>query len=228
MVTYFNLTRPDSERLLADTAEGAPEAEIEVLQCPITDEHLDGSKRVSELAWQVTHNDKGELLIWDWIEGCVVHRRVLDEFVKRGLTGYRLKPATVRFRDGIVSNDYCELIVTGWAGVARRESGIRVVKNCPACHWKTDSALEDVEQLVDWNQWTGEDFFIVWPLPKFILVTERAAQTLLELKTRSFRLRGLLEDVDPMVRELGFTVSRLSNFLPHDLASKYGKPLGLE
>ena len=228
MITYFNLTRPASEHLLADVAKGAPKAQMEILSCPITDEHLDGSRRVSELAWQMTHNDRKELLIWDWIEGCVIHQTVLDEFSKRGISGYRLKPATVRFRDGIVSNDYSELVVTGWAGVARQEAGIRLVENCPACHWKRYSALEDVEQLIDWSQWTGEDFFIVWPLPNFVLVTERVAQTLLELQIGSFRLLGLLEDVDPAVRESGFTVSRLSDFLPQDVALKYGKPLGLE
>jgi len=116
--------------------------------------------------------------------------------------------------------------VTGWAGVARLESGIRIVESCPVCHWKKYSALRNVEQLIDWNHWTGEDFLVVWPLPKFILVTERVAELRLRLRVKSFGLRGLKDR--PAVSDLGFTVSRLSNFLPQDLALKYGKPLELE
>ncbi|HET9408154.1 MAG TPA: hypothetical protein VFO39_13020 [Candidatus Sulfotelmatobacter sp.] len=212
---------------MADTMKGAPEEKHEILRCPITDEHLDGSRRVSELALQVKHNHTDESIIWAWVDGCVIHQRLLEEFAKREFSGYRLRPATVRFRDGAISKDYRELVVTGWAGVARPESGIRIVKSCRVCHWKNYSDLRDAEQLIDWSQWTGEDFFIVWPLPKFTLITEQVAHLLLELGVRSFALRGL-QDLNPLGLKFGFTVARLSNFLPQDLAEKYGKPLDLE
>src|SRR6266536_1266524 len=181
MITYFNLHRPESERLLGDCSEAAPglEAQTEILPCPITKEHVGGSRRISPLYVQVKHDRRDDLMIWCWGPGCVVHEQLLGDFAQQGFTGYQIRPATVRFRDGSTSIDYRELIVTGWAGMAAPESGIRVVKSCPACHWKTYSAFNDIERLIDWTQWTGDDFFIVWPLPLFTLITERVAQFLL-------------------------------------------------
>lgn len=159
MVTYFNLTNPDSERLFADIIPDMPQPILELSACPVNSEHYDGRRHVGEWALQVKHNRRDELIIWQWISGLVVHKSLLGKFADCGFTGYRLKPATVRFRDGAVSQDYQELIVTGWAGVARPESGIKVVKSCPACRWKKYSGLTDADQLIDWSQWTGEDFF---------------------------------------------------------------------
>jgi hypothetical protein len=224
MITYFHLRGPDSERLLADN-KSYPNREY--LRCPLTAEHLDGDRRIGPLSVEVNHNSRDELVIWCWVEGCVVHKRLLDEYEAQGFTGYRTKPATVRFRDGLVSTDYREFIVTGWAGMALPESGIQVKKDCPACHWKNYTPITNYEKLIDWTKWTGDDFFMVWPLPLFTLVTDRVAQFLLKRKAKSFCLRGL-EDRFPTVRKFGFTVARLSDFLPEDLAIKYGRPLGLE
>jgi hypothetical protein len=126
-----------------------------------------------------------------------------------------------------------ELIVTGWAGVARPESGIELVEDCPGCHLKRYSSLHDSTQLIDWAAWTGDDFFIVWPLPSFTLITARVAEALTELGVRSYKI-GTLQFLEQRFLPSslpslgGFTVGRLSNFLPDDLALKYGKQLGLE
>jgi hypothetical protein len=223
MVTYFNLDRPDSERLLG---ENESYRERECTACSLTAEHLDGDRRIGQLSVRVKHNRRDEM-IWCWVEGTVVHKQLLAEFERQGFTGFRTKPATVRFRDGSVSNDYSEFIVTGWAGMASPGSGVQVRQSCPACHWKIYSAITNYEKLIDWSQWTGDDFFIVWPLPTHALITERVAQFLLTRKVKSFYLTGL-EDRPSLVANLGFTVSRLSDFLPDDLAIKYGRPLGLE
>ncbi|PYV84977.1 MAG: hypothetical protein DMG93_02985 [Acidobacteria bacterium] len=228
MPTYFNLHSTDQDRLMADNMRGMLPPVREYRECPITTEHMDRDRRLSDLCVKVSHSRRDELIIWCWVEGCLIHKSLLLEFERSGFSGYRLRPASVRFRDGYVSEDYQELIVTGWAGVARLQSGIRIVKNCPACHWKKYSGITDVENLIDWSQWTGEDFFIVWPMPGFMLITERVAELLLRLKVRSFELRDLYHDFDQWILNSGYTVSRLSNFLPEDLAIKYGAPIGLE
>jgi hypothetical protein len=79
----------------------------------------------------------------------VIHSRLHEQFAKRGITGYRLRPATVRFRDGHVSQDYSELIVTGWAGVAPPESGIELTDACTGCGYKKYSALPNPEKTCD-------------------------------------------------------------------------------
>lgn len=224
MITYFNLSYPDSERLVGNNQTYSNR---ELFPCPITSEHTDGSRRIGPLSVEVKHNRRDELMIWCWIEGYVVHEKLLAEYEKQGFTGYRTAPATVRFRDGSVSTEYREFIVTGWAGMATPESGVRVKKSCPVCHWKNYTGITNYEKLIDWTQWTEDDFFIVWPLPRFILITERVAQMLLGEGVKTYTLKGL-DDSDRRTGLDGFTVARLSGFLPEDLAIKYGEPLGLE
>ena len=225
MNTYFHLLPAYIDRLMADDNESYRNRLT--LPCPISKEHVDGSRRVGPLHMHVKHNDHEQMMIWGWIEGYAVHQRMLDEYQRLGLTGYRTAPATIRFRDGSISHDYHEFIVTGWAGVAPPESGIRLERECERCHWKHYSPILSYEELIDWSQWTGDDFFIVWPLPRLILVTERAAEFLRRWKENSFRLIRL-QDRDPVVAKSGFTVGRLSSFLPEDLAIRYGTAIGLE
>jgi hypothetical protein len=224
MITYFNLHRPDSELLLGEDENYRKRLHT---SCPISSEHSDGSRRTAPLSVTLKHNRREEMMIWCWVEGQVIHKQLVTEFERHGFTGYRTRQAEVRFKDGLVSTDYQELVVTGWAGVASPESGIQVKKSCPACCWKQYTGIANYETLIDWTRWTGEDFFIVWPLPKFVLITERVAMYFLESGIKSFSLKTL-DDFDRPVGASGFTVGRLSDFLPEDLAIKYGRPLGIE
>ena len=92
-------------------------------------------RRLSGLALEVQHRKHDETLIAYGMKR-VIHASLAEQFAKRGLSGYRLRPATVRFRDGVLSKDYLQLIVTGWAGVARHESGIRLLEECSGCPHK--------------------------------------------------------------------------------------------
>jgi hypothetical protein len=190
-----------------------------------------GWRRLSDLALEVQHRKHDETLIASGMKR-VIHTNLAEEFEKRGLSGYRVRPATVRFRDGVLSKDYLQLVVSGWAGVARPESGIRLIEECSGCAHKKYSPLEDAGQLIDWSQWSGEDFFVVWPVPS-CLVTEGVANALRELKVKSYNFKSpqALEnrDMPPALRRnFGFTAGRLSALMPEDVAKKYGAPLGLE
>src|SRR5260370_3893130 len=132
MKTYFNLDSPQSEHLLADIKKGAAE-ERQIVHCP--NGHLAVYRRLGELVLKVKHNNRDETIIWPWISGWVIHERLLADVRQRGLTGYQLRPPTVGFSDGGESKDYRELVVTGWAGVPRAASGIRLLHSCRACIW---------------------------------------------------------------------------------------------
>jgi hypothetical protein len=224
MNPFFELAFPVSEQLWAEWHEYP----IETFPCPITSAHSEGGRRLGPIHFDVKHNRRDELMIWG--NGLAVHDRIVEGFEREGFTGYRLKPATVRFRDGSISTEYHEFIVTGWAGVASPESGVRVIESCPACLWKNYSPITDFEKVIDWSQWTGEDFFIVWPMTQYKLCTERVAQWLLGSKVKSFRLEKEFAQLvrRPIIAKLEFHRGRLSSFLPEDLAIKYGRPLGLE
>ena len=153
----------------------------------------------------------------------MILNELADKLSENGITGFRLRPATVRFRNGVVSNDYSEFIVTGWAGVARPESGVCLTFACPGCGYKKYSGFDDATLAIDWDQWTGEDIFMLWPLPKIRLVTSRVIDFLKQHQVKSYSVSTLDDFAGG-----GFTVGALSEFMPADLAAKYGRPLGIE
>lgn len=228
MIKYFNFTYPRAERLMADFNKCF--GERETIPCPLSSVHDGGNRRISPLYLEVKHNQRDELIIWAWGQGCAIHEQLLEEFKGEGFSGYRVRPATVSFSDGTVSTEYREFIITGWAGVAAPESGVRLMKNCPGCLRKEYSPIEDYGKVIDWNQWKGEDFFVVWPLMGYKFVTERVAEWLLARKVKSFRLEKEFDEDkrDALISKLKIPTGRLSLYFPEDLAIKYGRPLGLE
>jgi hypothetical protein len=218
---YFTLERP-KDGLIASYAKDVP-IWADGPPCSLSRSHLN-MIRVSNITLEVKHNRRDEKLIASVYPERLIHASLADELASHKLTGYRLRPAAVRFRDGKVSEDYFELIVTGWAGVARPESGIHLVEGCAGCDYKKYSPLKKANQLIDWAQWTGDDFFIIWPLPAWILITQRVVDLLEKVKIKSYRL-GSLRDIPSY---MNMTVGRLSDYMPEDVAQKVGRPLGLE
>src|SRR5205823_1838317 len=66
-----------------------------------------------------------------------------------------------------------ELRVFGWGGVAPPESGVRVLDECPHCKRQVFSGYSNPTKLFRIEEWDGSDFFIIWPLPRYVMVTER-------------------------------------------------------
>jgi hypothetical protein len=221
---YFVLTRPESRTLWAEDAVNPFRV---VSRCPIADHRT--AQRIQTVI-EVKHSKRDQMMIWLHIGPVVLHAKLLKDLADNGITGYRTRPATVYFRDGSVSNEYSELVVAGWGGVARPESGIRLIEKCPACGQRRYSSLENSAELIDWNQWSGEDFFMVWPLVGHILITKRVVDLLVALKIKSYGIGSLQEDEKenlPARWHDKIRVGGLSNFLPDDVAAKYGEPLGL-
>jgi hypothetical protein len=71
----------------------------EIVLCPIAGHHR-RIRRKEDLALRVEHDKTDELMIWSHMGEVVVHDRLLEELGRRGISGYRLRSATVRFRDG--------------------------------------------------------------------------------------------------------------------------------
>jgi hypothetical protein len=221
MPEYFGLAAPASTSALGELIATAADWEISV--CPTADFlHYDGHRLKGDLKVKVPHNRKTELLIWSWGPGCLIHDKLVAELDAIGATGYRLKPGVVWFRDGSVSHEYRELVVTGWGGVASPESGLKPFERCLDCHYVRYGFMPRPEKLMDWSQWTGDDFFVIWPNPGRFLITRRVADLLKCLKARSYTLER------PSRSWGGPTVARLSSSMPEDLAQKYGEALGIE
>lgn len=106
-------------------------------------------------------------MIWTVFWECLVHQDLICSFRKEGFSGFELRDATVRFLDGSMETElYKELIVTGWGGRARPESGIRLLKQCDRCgsHWHT--LLTVPEAVFNQAEWTAAIFSGSGPFPR--------------------------------------------------------------
>jgi len=119
-------------------------------------------------------------MIWTVYRECLVHEDLIRAFRKEAFSGFELRDAAVRFRDGSIESElYKELIVTGWGGRARPESGIRFLRQGERCgtRWYTDRT--NPESVFNEAEWDGSDFFRIWPLPlTYTMITDRLAQDL--------------------------------------------------
>jgi hypothetical protein len=169
--------------------------------------------------------------VWTEMSECLVQERTLDLLREHRLTGFITKPATARFENSDETPPALwEFIVIGWGGMARPESGIRYNEemSTPEYGFLKYTELVDSEKLMDVSQWDGSDFFIVWPLPRFIMVTDRAVSVIRRHRLTGVRVRPLSKLTEEISGSgLGFSPGRLSDFMPDERARELGEPLGI-
>jgi hypothetical protein len=180
---FWNLGSPESTRRLAEWAHG----EVELSEpkiCPI-EGPVATTKRLTDLNITLPGHTI-EDFVWTWYSDCLLTDRVLELFKSSGFTGFEVKPVKAVFAKAKETPPRLwELDVTGSAGMAPPESGVKVVWQCEACGRKKHSVPTNLDKLIKPSQWDGSDFFIIRPLSAFIFVTERVAQVI-----RDNRLTG--------------------------------------
>jgi hypothetical protein len=187
-MTFWCLGTPEKLSGYGARADWDESMDSEQIICPLSEGHMRGGDRIGKLAVTLPSPRVGDL-IWTWgSTECLVRDHVVSRFKEAGFTGFETAPVTVtevggrrdaRPQGGDADAQpprLWEFVVTGWAGEAADESGIRLTEYCEGCKSLTYSAATRPERLIEEAQWDGSDFFIVWPLPKFIFVTERVAE----------------------------------------------------
>jgi len=130
----------------------------------------------------------------------VLHNSIFDSFRDAGLTGWNANPTLIRLRNGEVLQNYSELFVSGFGGIASEETGCRLIWRCPDCGVTRYSPGFDHGRAYREAKPGGEDFFFVWPLFLQVVCTHKA-KTVLE----RFNLNGLtFRDVDAIEEKLDF------------------------
>jgi hypothetical protein len=224
------LCSPESTRKCAEWDHGKVILDKSGIDCPVDATHgrIGSGKRLTDLSVTLPRGPVQDF-VWTWYSECLIQDRVLDLFRREGFTGFEVKPVKARFKKGTDEPPRLwELIRTGWAGLARPESGIKRTYFCDACKHVRYSDIENPQQLIDESQWDGSDFFMVWPLPNFIFVSQRVADCL-----RDHRLSGVVVkradeyEKNPAVIE-GFGPGRLSYWMSEDRARQLGTALGIE
>lgn len=218
---FWLLESPESERYRASWRDG--EVDTETVYCPKYPGHQRGGKRLDPLSVNVNIKDSRlPDFLWTWYSECLIQDNVQKAFREEGLTGYELTPALVYVNNLAIPATFSELVVTGWGGVASPESGVRLLTECPYCMHRIYSGFNDAKHLIDWSKWDGSDFFMIWPLPRYIFVSDRVAQM---VKQRFSGAELLAADKMQVGKTL--TPGRLSYWMSEQRAHEIGDPLSI-
>ncbi|MEN6357289.1 MAG: hypothetical protein ABFD83_09420 [Armatimonadota bacterium] len=198
------------------------------------------ANRVSELR-VILQTSSIPDIIWT-LTDCLVRNQILNEMREQGFTGFETRRAIVRWDpsatisnvDGghklpeLSSDDdtpmFWEMLITGWGGMAKEESGIKRLAETNV--WE---GFPDWSRAVDWSLWDGSDFFIVWPFAFTLLVTGRVAEFI-----TTHNLTGVhLTTPDEYTRKYvlhkpgRIIPMRLRDHFPDERAKIIGGPLGI-
>lgn len=229
---FWHLVQDESQSYRAEWAEGMKYEEPSDQRCPVVPSHgmIGSNRRVGDLNVLLPAR-KPKDFVWTWYSECMVHDHVLKMLKKEGFTGFDVKPVKVAYKNKKATlpvPKLWELQITGWGGMAHSESGIKELINCKGCgrlkytHW-TEGA-----KLIDPTTWDGSDFFIIWPMPKYVFVTDRVRSLILKQKFKGVSFEALSEMKHSPGTTPTLTPGRLSDYFPEARAKKVGAPLGID
>jgi hypothetical protein len=218
---FFILAPPSSRSLLATWDD---DIEMESIACPLVVGHRRAGRRQSSLRVKIP-GVFGEM-VWTWQRDVLFSQTLVDFVASERLTGLIFREAVVRTANGqtLQQTHYKEAVVTGWGGVARKESGITLEESCPACGYLHYSSLSHPSLLFAEGSWDGSDFFVVWPLPRFLFVSKRVKRLFQHSSIGPCRFLPLQR---LKTNRTGFTPGRLSYWMPTERALELGSSGGI-
>lgn len=220
---FWKLSSPRNERLWAERTEGA--VQLETITCPADPGHQRAGPRLGNLSVDLPIDFERDF-IWTWHSDCLVTKHAVEVFNENRLTGFETRPVTARFRQSLLDPpELFELCVTGWAGIAPLASGVRLIERCEYCGLLVYSNFRDPSKLIDPALWDGSDVFMVWPLPRFVLLSDRAKRVI-ERSDLEGAIYVPVEQLPVSDRTLG--PGRLSYRMPKERAYELGGLYGIE
>lgn len=200
------------------------EMQTETVPCFLDGMHQHPGKRLTDLSVELP-GYSAEDFVWTWYSECLIQDHVLHHLRNQGFSGFQVKPVKARFKKNfrVLPPRLWELVITGWGGLAPPESGVRLEQCCNACGHLRYSGFTAPEKIIDESMYDGSDFFIVWPLPNYIFITDRVARALKHIQFTGLSLVAL-SDLKPTE---GHSPGRLSYVMPEARAKEIGIPLGI-
>ena len=224
MTNFWTLSPPERTNLLVEWAEDS--ATFETVYCPLKPGHQRAGKRIGQLRILIKHVEPPDIM-WTWMSECLIQDHVLAAFQSARLSGYSAKPVEVTFAHRTARRiKLFELIVTGWGGMAAPASGVSLnaEKSCSVCGHQVYTAPADPNKLVDANQWDGSDFFIIWPMPKYIVVAQRTVDV---IRDSGFKGASIVPLNQLQIAGDTLVPGRLSYYFDDPRARELGEPLGI-
>ena len=220
---FFEIKDDDKYTLLW-WAEGMGFEKIPL--CPkYPEEHMTGGKRIGKLKLKIKGKRIGDF-IWTWYSECLITDRVAAIFNENNVTGYELWPVEIINKE--LSYKVWELRTLGWAGMAPKESGIKLdlEASCEYCGHKHYTSMKEPKNLIELNHWDGNDIFMVWPLPAFKFVSQKVIDIIKKENLTGVKIIPV-ENLPLDRYDSGFSPSRLSYHMPDERARLLGEPLGI-
>ena len=202
--------------------------DLEQVTCPINDGHRRGGRRIGDLNVVLPRGPVQDV-VWTWYSECLVQDRVWELFNQAGFTGLHRKPVTARMNDLEFAElpTLWEIVVTGWGGLASPASGVKLLQLCPGCLHAKYSEIKEPQLLIDETRWDGSDFFMVWPMPNFIFITNRVAECVRDNHLTGVNLTRPRDYRHGRVPTGGFSPGRLSYCMPESRARLLGQQSGI-
>ena len=227
MPQFWRLTHDAGDQQLA---EWTPDVKFESLMCPADPGHRRTGRRLTNLSVFLPRRTKD--VVWSWLGDCLIQDKVLRLLQDHEITGYETRPVKAQWKRKWASHSSShiptlwELVVTGWGGSAGRGSGVGIdaSKSCTACGHTVYTDVTDYKRLIDGQQWDGSDFFMVWPIPRWIFVTERVVELL-----KTHHITGVMaqpvESLGSSTESSRLTPGRLVDWMPEHVAEERGRKM---
>jgi hypothetical protein len=152
---------------------------------------------------------------WTVYGDIIVNSEIAESFRNAKFSGVQFSPSEFyTSTETPFGRSSFELRVTGWGGRAPVESGIREIERCPYCKNTVFSGYTHPERLFNIDGWDGSDMFLIWPLPRYIMVTGRVRDFISDAKYTGVRFRKLTE-LPPVVAGT-LTPGNLHNWFDDD------------
>jgi hypothetical protein len=141
---------------------------------------------------------------WTVYGDIIVSGEVAESFRRVGFSGVGFPPVELySSTETPFGRESFEVRANGWGGCAPADSGVRIMQECPYCKRRVFSGYTRPERIFDLEAWDGSDVFLIWPLPRYIMVTGRVRELILDSRYSGVRVRALGELPMPIAGKLG-------------------------
>jgi hypothetical protein len=162
---------------------------------------------------------------WTVYSDLIIDQNVVSDLKTSGFSGFDLNPVEFYSTTGTpFGRQSFELKVTGWGGMASAGSGIRIVKKCSFCGSAVYSSYANKEELFDIDKWDGSDLFLIWPLPRYIFITDEVADFITEAGYSGVNIFDLSKLPNPIAGT--FTPGHIKDWYNEERAKNIIKELG--
>lgn len=203
-----------------DRLGDGPGMRFETESCSSNPEHLVRQRRLRPLRLIAPVRPLTDFQ-WTQYDECVVNARVKAAFTEAEISGvtFRKVESFTTAGDRFNTHELHELVVTGWGGMARENSGVKVIEECPYCHRRVFSCFTSPGQMFDLERWDGSDVFLIWPLPRYILAIGKVRDLIATNRFSGVRVRSITDlPMNPLIDTL--TPGSLADWFEADRADE--------